>query len=45
MICIEDISDYKNIDIIPVVNVDWEEDVEISLCWLFWGILITFKKI
>ena len=45
MICIENISDYKDIDIIPVISIDWKEDVEIRLCWLFWGIFITFKNI
>jgi hypothetical protein len=44
MICIETISDYKNIDIIPLINIDWKEDFEICLCWLFWGIIITFLK-
>lgn len=44
MICIENISDYKNFDITPSINIDWEKHIEVSVCWLFWGIMITFKK-
>lgn len=45
MISIECHSNYKNLDIIPYIVIDWEENININLGWLFWEIQITFKKI
>lgn len=44
MITIENISDYKNTDVFPVINIDWTDNLEVSLAWLFWGININFLK-
>jgi len=43
MILVNFIHDYKSLDIIPYINIDWDDDTRkrevkanISIGWLFW---------
>lgn len=47
MICLDSVSDYKDLTLTPYINIDWGENskerkvkTSISIGWLFWEFYI-----